>query len=119
MSQPAASPTDERLEELVIEDVATLKALADPMRMRIHFELDEPRTVKELASILEVPQTRLYYHVKILERAGLISVVSRRAVSGIEERTYRCTAKSTTVSPNLGTAIAGSGAAEALFELAA
>jgi AcrR family transcriptional regulator len=51
--------------------------------------LDGGRTVKELAEALGVPPTRLYYHVKILEHAGLIEVVERRMVSGIEERTYR------------------------------
>src|ERR1700757_2392666 len=91
-----------QVEEFVIEDVDTLKVLADPVRLRIHFELEEPRTVKELAAALHMPQTRLYYHVKRLEKAGLIGVVSRRTVSGIEERTYRTTARSTTVSPTLG-----------------
>jgi len=119
MSDPAASPTDDRLEDFVIDDVETLKAVADPMRMRILFELDDPRTVKELASVFDVPQTRLYYHVKILERAGLIRVVSRRTVSGIEERTYRCTAKSTTISPRLGSELAGSGAVKALLDMLA
>jgi len=108
-----------RPEELVIEDIDTLKVLADPVRLRIHFALEEPRTVKELAHLLGMPQTRLYYHVKLLEKAGLINVVARRTVSGIEERTYQTSAKSTTVSPSLGSELAGTGAVDALFEMAA
>jgi len=110
---------EEQIEELVIDDVETIRVLADPLRLRIQFELDEPKTVKELARALEIPQTRLYYHVKMLERAGLISVVARRTVSGIEERTYRTTAKSTTVSPALGGVLAETGAVRALLGMVA
>jgi DNA-binding transcriptional ArsR family regulator len=105
--------------EFVIQDVDTLKVLADPVRLRIHFELEQPRTVKELAAALDMPQTRLYYHVKLLERAGLITVVSRRTVSGIEERTYRTAATSTLVSPALGAELAETGAVAALLQMAA
>jgi hypothetical protein len=38
-------------------------------------------------------------------------------VSGIEERTYRATATSTTVSPHLATEIAGSGVLKAFFDM--
>jgi DNA-binding transcriptional ArsR family regulator len=108
-----------RPEEFVIEDADTLKVLADPVRLRIHMELEHPRTVKELATRLDVPQTRLYYHVKLLERVGLITVVARRTVSGIEERTYQTAARSTLVSPSLGAELARSGAVDAMFEMAA
>jgi len=108
-----------RPDEFVIQDVDTLKVLADPVRLRIHFELEQPRTVKELAAALDMPQTRLYYHVKLLEKAGLISVVSRRTVSGIEERTYQTAATSTLVSPALGTELAQTGAVSALLQMAA
>ena len=120
MTQQAAEQGQERQEQLVIDDLDTLKALAEPLRLRIHTEMTEgPRTVKELAGLLDVPQTRLYYHVKILERHGLIRVASRRVVSGIEERTYEATARSTTVSTNLLTALAGTGAIKALLDMTA
>jgi predicted ArsR family transcriptional regulator len=51
--------------------------------------LEGAHTVKELAAALDVPPTRLYYHVRMLEEHGLIEVVDRRMVSGIEERRYR------------------------------
>jgi DNA-binding transcriptional ArsR family regulator len=109
---------DQMDDVLVIDDVATLKALADPVRMRLVGEmLDRPHTVKEMAAALGVPQTRLYYHVKILEKHGLIRVVSRRTVSGIEERTYQSTARSQTVSPALGAEVAKTGVARALFDM--
>src|SRR5918999_142666 len=101
MSESAGrpKPTDE---QVVLEDVDALRAVADPLRLRILFETTYTgRTVKELAALLGVPQTRLYYHVKLLQRHDLLSVVERRMVSGIEERRYRSAAGGFTISPSL------------------
>src|SRR2546422_11767850 len=73
-----------------LNTVERLKAVADPTRIRLILELlDRNSTVKELAEALGVPATRLYYHVKILERHGLIQVANRRMGAGIAERTDR------------------------------
>lgn len=83
------------LEQVYVRDVAMFKALADPLRLQILLELAiEPMAVKEVASNLQVPPTRLYYHFKILERAGLIRVSGRRMVSGIEESRYEAIGES-------------------------
>lgn len=74
----------------MVANPAAYKAMADPLRIRMGMMLfDAPSTVKELARALDVPATRLYYHVRILEQHGLIEVCERRMVSGIEERRYR------------------------------
>ncbi|MGI8406726.1 MAG: ArsR/SmtB family transcription factor, partial [Thermomicrobiales bacterium] len=52
----------------------------------------EPRTVTELAELLDVQRTKLYYHVKLLEAHDLIVVDETRLVSGIPEKRYRVTA---------------------------
>jgi DNA-binding transcriptional ArsR family regulator len=105
-------------EQFVIRDVVTLKSLADPLRLQVLLEMqDGPRTVKEVASTLGVPQTRLYYHVKILERNGLIHVAGRRMVSGIEERSYQATAKSWTISPELASSVPESGLLKAMLDV--
>jgi DNA-binding transcriptional ArsR family regulator len=107
-------------ETLVISDAATLKAMAEPTRIRILIELaDGPKTVKEIADILELGATRLYYHFKILERAGLIRVAARRMVSGIEERTYEATASSWTTAPETNETIVESGVMDAMLEVVA
>ncbi len=79
--------------ERTISDVETLKALSDPLRLRI-LELmtsahDEAFTVKRLAAALEVSQTKLYHHVNLLAERGLIRPVGTRVVSGIIETSYR------------------------------
>ena len=79
--------------ERVISDVETLKALSDPLRLRIVeamvTRVDEPWTVKELSSLLRVPPTRLYHHMDLLLERTLIHPVERRIVSGIIETRYR------------------------------
>jgi DNA-binding transcriptional ArsR family regulator len=103
----------------VFESAEALKALADPLRLRfLLLTADRPRTVKEAAEALSVPPTRLYYHVKILQRLGLIVVTDRATVSGIEERTYGAVAKSWTMSPSLAaSAITTSGVLRALMNM--
>ena len=102
-----------------IEDVPTLKAVAEPQRMRLLMLLDEgDLTVKEIAARLGVPPTRLYYHVRILENHGLLRVASTRMVSGIEEKRYAATATSWTISDDLLGSPAVSDVLKAMFDLA-
>jgi DNA-binding transcriptional ArsR family regulator len=77
----------------VIDDPEVLRLIADPLRLRL-LELlrQQPRTVKELAALLGIPRTRLYYHVRLLEEHGLVTVEETRVVSGITESRYRVTA---------------------------
>jgi DNA-binding transcriptional ArsR family regulator len=82
----------------VIDDAETLRLIADPLRLRL-LELmrQQPRTVSELAELLEVPRTKLYYHMKLLEEHDLITVDTTRIVSGIVEKRYRVTAYRLTI----------------------
>jgi DNA-binding transcriptional ArsR family regulator len=88
-----------------ISDVATLRAVADPLRMRLLGLLESgDRTVKELAAALDLRPNRLYYHVRLLEEHGLIRVASTRTVSGIIERRYELAARRISVTRDLATA---------------
>jgi DNA-binding transcriptional ArsR family regulator len=79
-----------------VTTVEALKALADPLRLRLLSALMRTRegalpvmSVKELATDLGEPQTKLYRHVKQLEAVGLIRVAASRVVSGIVEHRYQ------------------------------
>ena len=89
---------EEPAAERVISDVETLKAISDPLRLRILETMVSRRdalwTVKALAAHLEVPQTRLYHHVELLLERDLIRLASQRIVSGIIESRYRVAALS-------------------------
>jgi DNA-binding transcriptional ArsR family regulator len=106
------------LEQTYLRDVAALKAFAEPLRIQIILELrNEPKAVKEVASKLQVPPTRLYYHFKILEEAGLIRVADRRMVSGIEERLYEAIGESWQPAPEATASLVKEGIVRALMGL--
>jgi DNA-binding transcriptional ArsR family regulator len=81
--------------EILISDLNTLKVYFDPMRIRIiHALAGQPRSVTEIAEMLGVPFTRLYYHIHLLESHGLIRLVEARSLSGAaEEKYYRVAAR--------------------------
>jgi DNA-binding transcriptional ArsR family regulator len=85
--------TFQPLAERIISDVETLKAISDPVRLRILETMvtsaDEAWTVKRLAAALGTNPTKLYHHINILEERQLIVVGGTRVVSGIIETSYR------------------------------
>jgi DNA-binding transcriptional ArsR family regulator len=99
--------------ERVISDVETLKALSDPVRLRILETMvqtaDEDWTVKRLAMALGVGPTKLYHHVAVLEEHEFIRVSGKRVVSGIIETRYRIAQLSVRLDRAL---ISGSGPAD-------
>ena len=66
-----------------------VKALANPLRLRILRELARrPSYPKELARRLGVSEQLVYYHVGMLERAGLVKVVGLSEVRGATAKRY-------------------------------
>ncbi|HEX7168298.1 MAG TPA: winged helix-turn-helix domain-containing protein [Acidimicrobiales bacterium] len=82
---------------VVIRETAALKAFADPMRHQLLSLLDKPTSVRELAAALEKPPDRLYYHLNVLERFGLVRALVERGA----ERRYVVAARSFRVDPAL------------------
>ena len=66
------------------------RATADPLRMRIVGLIGDSQgmTAKDLADRLRIEPNRLYYHLRILEDAGVIGVVDHRVVGKLAERVY-------------------------------
>ncbi len=89
-----AAPTFVPKDEMIIDDLETLKVLADPMRLTILEYLMKPSTVKRIAEKIDKPATKLYYHFNLLEKHNLIQLVDTRIVSGIIEKHYQASAKS-------------------------
>jgi DNA-binding transcriptional ArsR family regulator len=95
------TPGWEPAEELALARVELLDELVHPVRGAIVRWLREPRTVADLAELLDVPVTRLYHHIKRLEADGLIRVEATRRVGAVTERRYRVTARRFEVPPAL------------------
>ena len=91
---------------LVIDDLDTLKVLSDPFRLEIlrmiayANKTNELRTVKQLAEELELPPTKLYYHINLLEKHNLITIAETQVVSGIIEKKYQVIADNITIDKN-------------------
>jgi DNA-binding transcriptional ArsR family regulator len=105
---PGALTEHGLLRTRVIDDVATLRVLSEPVRFAVLRTLmadaDTVPTVmsaKEMAAVLAEPQTKLYRHLKQLEEAGLIHVAETRMVSGILEQRYRASQVNLTLSRGL------------------
>ena len=77
----------------VIADVETLRALAEPIRIRILETMvrdtGEGWTVKRIAKALGTGPTKLYHHIRILEENDLIRPSGQQLVRGIVETSYR------------------------------
>ena len=86
---------------LYVEVAGQAGALLHPLRIEVLKKLAEPRSCPELAKELGETSQKIYYHVKILESAGLIDKVEERRVRGIMEGLYRARAKSYWLSPSL------------------
>ncbi|WP_420643969.1 helix-turn-helix domain-containing protein [Candidatus Leptofilum sp.] len=79
-------------QEFLVDSLETLKVIAHSTRLNILQSLKHPKTVKEVAKLLKLPATKLYYHVNLMEKHGLIQVVETNIVSGILEKKYQVVA---------------------------
>jgi DNA-binding transcriptional ArsR family regulator len=94
-------------EIMYLEHIEQAEALLKPQRIEVLRHLAEPRSCTEVAALLGQTPQRVYYHVKRLVDAGLVSQVSERRVRGIVEGIYQASAQSYWLSPRLVGRIGG------------
>jgi DNA-binding transcriptional ArsR family regulator len=90
----------------VIEDPAGAEASLDPVRSRLLAELAQPASATSLAARLGLARQKVNYHLKALERHGLIELVEERRRGNMTERVMRATAASYVISPTALSALA-------------
>ncbi|MEV6097059.1 helix-turn-helix domain-containing protein [Nocardia sp. NPDC051981] len=88
------------LDVAVIEEPAAAEASLDPIRSRILAALAEPGSAAMLAGRLGLPRQKVNYHLKELERHGLVELVEERRKGNVTERVFRATAASYVISPS-------------------
>ena len=77
-----------------LETLEQLRAVADHLRLRILEQLAlRAMTVTQLAGVLGEVPAKLHYHVRELEKVGLLKLVETREKGGILEKYYRSVAK--------------------------
>jgi DNA-binding transcriptional ArsR family regulator len=94
------------LDVAVIDDPAAAEASLDPMRARLLAALVEPGSATTLAAKAGLSRQRLNYHLRELERHGLIELVEERRKGNCTERILRATAASYVISPAAFSAVA-------------
>ncbi|WP_329501064.1 helix-turn-helix domain-containing protein [Kitasatospora herbaricolor] len=87
------------LDIAVIEEPAAAEASLDPIRSGILAALAEPGSATMLAARLGLPRQKVNYHLKELERHGLVELAEERRKGNVTERVYRATAASYVISP--------------------
>ncbi|MGW7480753.1 ArsR/SmtB family transcription factor [Nonomuraea muscovyensis] len=86
-------------EVAVIEDPAAAEASLDPMRSRLLAELVEPGSATSLAAKVGLARQKVNYHLRTLEKHGLVELVEERRKGNVTERVMRATASSFVISP--------------------
>lgn len=88
------------LDVTVIEDSAAAAVSLDPMRSRLLAELaGGPASAAMLAGRVGLPRQKVNYHLKALERHGLVELAGERRKGNVTERLMRATAASYVISP--------------------
>ncbi|HEY3164126.1 MAG TPA: helix-turn-helix domain-containing protein [Candidatus Limnocylindrales bacterium] len=87
------------LDITVIESPAAAEASLDPIRSRLLAELATPGSASTLAVKIGLPRQQLNYHLRTLERHGLVELVEERRKGNMTERLLQATAASYVISP--------------------
>lgn len=84
----------------VLRDPETASVLLDRKRQAILAELQKkPNSATGLAPILEMPRQKINYHLRELERVGLVEPVEVKRKGNLDERIVRATASQYLISP--------------------
>ncbi|MFS0913256.1 ArsR/SmtB family transcription factor [Microbacterium sp. 179-I 3D2 NHS] len=106
-----------------LDEPDVVRAALSPVRRRMLELLREPLSASGLAEAMSAPRQRVNYHLKELEKAGLVELVEERQRRGFTERVFRARHDRLLVDPGVvGSAFAGiqdDYAAEHLVDVAA
>jgi DNA-binding transcriptional ArsR family regulator len=85
-----------------LENIEQVRALADELRIRIVDQLIlRPMTVTQVGEALGIAPNKIHYHVRELERLGLVVLAETKEKGGILEKYYRSVAKNFNVPDEL------------------
>jgi DNA-binding transcriptional ArsR family regulator len=94
------------LDVAVIEDPAAAEVSLDPVRGRLLAALAEPGSASTLAPQAGVSRQKANYHLRALERHGLVELVEERRKGNCIERVLQATAAAYVISPAALAAVA-------------
>lgn len=94
------------LDVAVIDNHAAAEVSLDPVRARLLAALAEPGTASSVAPLVGLTRQKANYHLRALERHGLVELVEERRKGNCTERVLRATAASYVISPAALSALA-------------
>ncbi len=86
------------LDVAVIDDPTAAEVTLDPVRARLLAALAEPASASTLAAREGLSRQRVNYHLRALERHGLLELVEERRRGNCTERVMQATAASYVIS---------------------
>jgi DNA-binding transcriptional ArsR family regulator len=86
-------------EVMVIDDPAVAEVSLDPVRAALLAALVEPASATTLAGKVGQPRQKVNYHLRELEKHGLVQLVEERRKGNMTERVLQATAASYVISP--------------------
>lgn len=89
----------------VIDDPGAAEVSLDPVRASLLAELSEPGSATTLAQRVGLTRQKVNYHLRALERHGLVELVEERRKGNFTERMLRATASSYVISPSVLAAV--------------
>ena len=92
----------------VVNQRDAASALLNPLRRSILTTLAAPGSATTVAEAIGTPRQLVNYHLRVLERAGLVEEVAQRQRRGLTERIVRATAAHYLVSPDAIAQLGGS-----------
>lgn len=85
----------------LLRDPARAASLLNPLRLRLLQHLRQPASAAALARKLDLPRQRLNYHLRELEKEGLVRLVEERKRGNCIERVLQASATSYLISPEV------------------
>jgi DNA-binding transcriptional ArsR family regulator len=93
---------EEQHEVFYLTTIEQARTIADPLRLRLlGYLTSEALTVTQLGERVGESPAKVHYHVRELERIGVVRLVETREKGGILEKYYRAVAKNIQMSPDL------------------
>ncbi len=102
MSEASSSPElTEAPAVLVLESPEAAASLLNPLRRRILEHLTRPDSASGVARHLRLPRQKINYHLRELEKRGLVRLVEEQRRGNVTERVVVAAARSFALSPKV------------------
>lgn len=89
---------------MLVSKPVQFKAFSHPTRVRIlELLIADPMTTKQLGDALGMSPAQAHYHLKFLERGGLVKQVFQREKAGVIEKYYRAASRKYVLTTSVGT----------------